>query len=93
MSRRVRCCTLSYVMGLMECNKTEGKKIQQIYRGFGGASAKLLTILTNYLNFLIVKFLVGVKDDGKKINPCNSLESLEAVRVGCKASHYGYILL
>lgn len=56
-------------------------------------STKLLTIIINYLNFLTVKFLVGVKDDGKKINLCNSLESSEAVRIWCNASHYGYTLL
>lgn len=56
-------------------------------------STTLLTTIINYLNFLTVKCLVGVKEDGKKINLCNSLESLEAVRVVCNASHYSYILL
>lgn len=79
----------------MKCNKAVKKKkrTQQIYTGFGDVSTKLLTIIINYLNFLTVKFLAGVKDDVKKINLCNSLERLEAVRVGCNASHYSYILL
>lgn len=51
--------------------------------------AKLLNILINYLNFLIIKFCDGVKAESEKTNPCNRLESSEAARAGYNASHQG----
>lgn len=54
-------------MGLMEFNKSVGKKSSKFPQDLGVCvCTKLLNILINYLNFLIIKFCDGVKAESKK---------------------------
>lgn len=57
------------------------------------ACAKLLNILINHWNVLILKILEGIKAEGKSIKPCDNSESLEAHRVSCNQGQQDQIRL
>lgn len=90
MCRWVKQCTLSLVMGLMECKKWVEEKSSKFPQNLGGGVHQILKYpykLSEFSNY--IQFGEGVKAEGKKTNPWDRLESSEAARARCEVSHQG----